>query len=69
MNDFLLIIGAILLWLAGRLAGHKEAENRRKQEEEFANELAALQVDPPPPLTEEELELIRRANEWEKSKR
>lgn len=64
MNEFLLIIGAILLWLGGwltgRLAGHKESENRRLQEEEFAKELAALHVDPPPPLTEEEKALINR---------
>lgn len=67
MNDFLLIIGAILLWLGGWLMGrasaHREEEARRKQEEEFAKELAALHVEPPPPLTEEEKALIDRAIE------
>lgn len=53
----------------GRASAHRAEEARRKQEEEFAKELAALHVEPPPPLTEKELELIRRANEWEKSKR
>ena len=70
MNDFLLIIGAILLWLGGWLAGrasaHRAEEARRKQEEEFAKQLAALHVEPPPPLTEEEKRLIRHAEAWEK---
>ena len=65
MNDFLLIIGAILLWLGGWLMGltsaHRAEEARRKQEEEFAKELAALHVEPPPPLTEEEKRLIEHA--------
>jgi uncharacterized membrane protein len=70
MNDFLLIIGAILLWLGGWLAGrasaHRAEEARRLQEEEFAKELAALHVEPPPPFTEEEKALIKRAMEHSK---
>jgi len=50
MNDLLLVIGAILLWLGGWLMGRASAFKAvRKQEEEFQRVRDSLYVPPPPP--------------------